>query len=263
MIGAIIGDIVGSRFEFHNIKSKEFELFSPRCFFTDDTVMTLAVAEAVMNTYGDYELLANQAVNSMQGLGRRYPNAGYGHRFMEWIFDDRPHPYNSFGNGAAMRVSACGFAARSLEQVKHQSYNVTYVTHNHYEGIKGAEATASAIFLARSGSSREEIRAYIDKNYYPMDFTLDGIRDSYYFNESCQGTVPQALEAFFEANDFEDAIRNAVSVGGDSDTLAAITGGIAEAYFGVPDRLREEAIKYLSPELLSILNSFEALFGTR
>ena len=263
MIGAIIGDIVGSRFEFNNIKTKSFYMFTPFCFFTDDTVMTLAVAEAVMNSYGDYEMLANQTVNSMQGLGQRFPHASYGHHFRDWLFSDSPQPYNSFGNGAAMRVSACGFAATSLEDARHLAYNVTYVTHNHYEGIKGAEAVASAIFLARSGRSKEEIRAYIEEHYYQIDFTLDEIRPFYDFDESCQGTVPQALEAFFEATDFEDAIRNAISIGGDSDTLAAITGSVAEAYYGVPEQIRKEALSYLEPELLSVLNAFEECFGSK
>lgn len=162
-----------------------------------------------------------------------------------------------------MRVSACAFAAGSLDQLKHLAYNVTYVTHNHYEGIKGAEATATAIFLARSGCSKEEIRAHMEKHFYQIDYTLDEIRDSYYFDESSQGTVPQALEAFYEADGFEDAIRNAVSIGGDSDTLAAITGSVAEAYFGVPDGLREKAIGYLTPELRSILLAFEKKYGIK
>lgn len=181
--------------------------------------------------------------------------------FGHWIYSDDPRPYNSFGNGAAMRASACGFAADSLEEAIKLSKAVTEVTHNHPEGMKGAEATTVAIFLARQGKGIPEIRDYIDKHYYPMNFTLDGIRDSYKFNETCQATVPQAIMAFFESTDFEDAIRNAISIGGDSDTIAAITGGIAEAYYGVPADIRRHALTFLDKPLLGILNAFEARFG--
>lgn len=256
MIGAIIGDIVGSRFEWNNIKSKDFDLFTAGCFFTDDSVMTIAVADALIRAKGNLEILSEYAVESMQLIGRPFPDCGYGGSFYHWMYIDNPKPYGSYGNGAAMRVSACGFVAKSLEEAKALSKAVTEVTHNHPEGIKGAEATAVAIYLARSGYSIDEIQQHISTKYYPMDFTLDEIRDTYEFNETCQDTVPQALKAFFESLDFEDAIRNAISIGGDSDTLAAITGGIAEAYYGVPQDIKNKALNYLDEDLLQIVNRF-------
>lgn len=257
MLGAIVGDIVGSRFEWNNNRSKQFDFLIYKCSVTDDSVMSLAIAKALLESKSDYSDLSENAVKYMQGIGRHYPNCGYGGRFIDWMHSDNPKPYGSYGNGAAMRVSACGFAANSLEEAKQLSKAVTEVTHNHPEGLKGAEATAVAIFLAHSGKNLLEIRDYITKSYYPLNFTLDGIRDSYDFNESCQGTVPQALEAFFESNSFEDAIRNAISIGGDSDTLAAITGGIAEAYYGIPTEIRKHALTFLDERLLKILVEFE------
>lgn len=257
MIGAIIGDIVGSRFEWDNHRNKEFELFTRDCFATDDSIMTLAIGKALMQSKSDWSDLGGQAVNCMQEVGRPYPHCGYGGRFWDWMYSDHPMPYNSFGNGAAMRVSACGFIAKSLEEAKALSKAVTEVTHNHPEGLKGAEATVVAIYMARTGCSIEEIRDLIDREYYPMNFTLDEIRDTYAFNETCQDTVPQALEAFFESTSFEDAIRNAISVGGDSDTLAAITGGIAEAYYGVPEAMKLRALGYLDNRLLEIYKAFD------
>lgn len=257
VIGAIIGDIVGSRFEWDNHRSKDFELFTRECFATDDSIMTLAIGKALVESKNDWSDLGEQAVRCMQEVGRPYPRCGYGGRFWDWMYSDHPKPYNSFGNGAAMRVSACGFVARSLEEAKALSKAVTEVTHNHPEGLKGAEATVVAIYMARTGSTIEEIRDVIDQEYYPINFTLDEIRDTYAFNETCQDTVPQALEAFFESNSFEDAIRNAISVGGDSDTLAAITGGIAEAYYGVPADLKEKAKAFLDNRLLEILTKYE------
>ena len=261
MIGAIIGDIVGSRFEWDNIKTKEFDFFTPDCFFTDDSVMTLAVAQAILNCGGDLDALERETVACMRELGRRYPNAGYGGRFAMWLISINPKPYHSYGNGSAMRVSPCGFAAKTMEEAIALADAVTKVTHNHPEGMKGAEATAAAIFLARSGASMQEIRAHIEQNYYKIDFTLDEIRPTYTFDVSCQGSVPQALEAFFESTDFEDAIRNAISIGGDSDTIAAITGGIAEAYYGVPEHIREQALQYLDDRQKEILIAFEAKFS--
>jgi len=231
MIGAIIGDIVGSRFEWNNHLSKEFELLPLQCFFTDDSVMSLAICDALMRC--------------------------------QWMYSDNPEPYNSFGNGAAMRVSGCGYAARSLEEAKALSKAVTEVTHNHPEGLKGAESVAVAVFLARTGKNRTEIREHITKNYYPIDFTMDSIRGIYSFNETCQNTVPQALEAFFESDGFEDAIRNAISVGGDSDTLAAITGAVAEAYYGTPDGIRKKALTFLDERLLKILLNFERIYPVK
>ena len=257
MLGAIIGDIVGSRFEWNNHKDKDFEFLTYKCFPTDDSVMSLAIAQAILVSKPDHSDLSKNAVECMQSVGRNYPNCGYGGGFYKWMFSDYPQPYNSFGNGAAMRVSAAGFAAESLEEAKELSKLVTEVTHNHPEGIKGAEATAVAIFMAKSGSNMLEIRDYIDKNYYPMNFTLDEIRDSYQFNETCQDTVPQALQAFFESTDFEDAIRNAISIGGDSDTLAAICGGVAEAYYGIPTDIRKHALTFLDQKLMQLLILFE------
>ena len=228
----------------------------------DDTVMSLAVCDALLRSKGNISALSAQAVRSMQSIGRVYPHRGFGGRFRQWLFEYDPKPYNSWGNGAAMRISGCGFAASSLEEVKMFSRLVTEITHNHPEGIKGAEATAVSVYLARTGKSISEIRDYITEYYYPLDFTLDSIRAEYAFDVSCQGSVPQALEAFFESTSFEDAIRNAISIGGDSDTIAAITGGIAEAYYGVPDNIRKKATKSLDVLLFRVLEDFEREYPT-
>lgn len=261
MIGAIIGDIAGSRFEWHNIKSKDFDLFHRRCFFTDDTVMTLAVAEAILECCGDTDLLPDQAVKCMQEVGRPYPDCGFGGRFYGWIYSSDPKPYNSWGNGSAMRVSPVAWAARDLDECIVMSRAVTEVTHNHPEGIKGAEAIAAAAFLALHGSSKDEIRSHIETAYgYDLSFTLDSIRPGYRFDVSCMGTVPPAIVAFLESTDFEDAIRNAISIGGDSDTLAACTGAIAEAFYGVPEKMRDIALTYLDERLYGIWADFERAF---
>ena len=257
MLGAIIGDIVGSRFEWNNHRDKDFEFLTYKCFPTDDSIMSLAIAQAILVSKPNHSDLSKNAIECMQSVGRNYPDCGYGGSFYNWMFSDNPKPYNSYGNGAAMRVSPAGFAATSLEEAKELSRLVTEVTHNHPEGIKGAEATAVAIYLAKSGSSILEIRDYINVNYYPMNFTLDDIRDTYKFNETCQDTVPQALQAFFESTDFEDAIRNAISIGGDSDTLAAICGGVAEAYYGIPTDIRKHALTFLDQKLMQLLILFE------
>lgn len=261
MLGAIIGDLVGSRFEWNNIKTKDFDFLTYKCKPTDDSIMSLAIAKALLATRNTGADLGEAAVKCMQEVGRPYPHCGYGGRFRQWIYSENPQPYNSYGNGAAMRVSACGFAGNSLQEVVELSHAVTEVSHNHPEGIKGAECTAVAIYLARTGSSIIEIRDYIDKHYYPMNFTLDSIRDTYHFDVSCQGSVPQAVMAFLESNDFEDAIRNAISIGGDSDTIAAICGGIAEAYYGIPADIRKHALTFLDQHLLDILNEFESIYG--
>lgn len=261
MLGAIIGDTAGSRFEWRNHRSKDFELLACTCSLTDDSIMTLAIAKAILNSKGDHSDLAALAIRYMQQLGRLYPYAGYGGAFSRWLRDPNPKPYNSYGNGAAMRVSPCGFAAESMEEARQMARAVTNVTHNHPESIKAAEAVAAVVFLARSGSSMQEIRDYVVKNYYKIDFTLDGIREHYTFDVSCQGSVPQAFEAFFESTGFEDAIRNAVSIGGDSDTIAAIAGGMAEAYYGIPEELRDQEVTFLDAEQLGILNAFEARYG--
>ena len=275
MIGAIIGDIVGSRFEFNNHRSKVFELFTVECEVTDDSIMTIAVAKAIMETekrikpllnehginYRYNELLENMTIKYMQEIGRKYPYCGYGGMFGRWIFSDNPEPYNSFGNGAAMRISPVGFIAQTDYEVCELSEIVTSTTHNHIEGIKGAEATAVAIFMATRGFSKEEISHKINKNYYNLNFTIDEIRDIYEFNETCQETVPQAIVAFLDSTSFEDAIRTAISVGGDSDTLAAITGSIAEAYYGVPEDIKEKALAYLDSELRSIYEEWCEFMG--
>lgn len=260
MIGAIIGDIAGSRFEFDNCRSKTFDAFHPSCTFTDDSIMTLAIGEALLETAPDFSALSEAAVRCMRAIGQPYPHCGYGGRFFEWMYRPDPKPYYSFGNGAAMRVGGCIWAARSLEEAKRLARDVTAVTHNHPEGIKGAEATVVAGYLARSGYDKAEIRRVIEASYYPIDFTLDDIRETYRFNETCQDTVPQALAAFFESEDFEDTLRSAISIGGDSDTLAAIACSVAEAYYGVPNGMRASAEAYLDANLLGILHRFESSF---
>lgn len=257
MLGAIVGDIVGSIYEFDNHRSKDFPLFTSMCSFTDDTVMTLAIAKALMESKPDYSDLDKLTIKYMQSFGALYPDCTYGLSFADWLKTKNPKPYNSYGNGAAMRVSAVGFIATSLEEVIMLSKKVTEVTHNHPEGVKGAEATAVAIYLAKTGSTIADIKAHIENHYYKLNFTLDEIRDDYEFNETCQDTVPQAIKAFLESTNFEDAIRNAISIGGDSDTLAAITGGIAEAYYGVPKEIHDIALKYLDEPLLVIFKEFE------
>ena len=264
MFGAIIGDIVGSRFEFRNRKSKDFQLFEQRCKPTDDSVMTLAVAMALMEAGEDAEALSGAAVQWMRQIGQQYPKCGFGGRFFDWIFfADPPKPYGSYGNGAAMRISPVGFYARSEDEVKRLSRAVTAVSHNHPESFKGAEATAMAIYLARGGADKAAIRERIERDYYQIDFTLDEIRPTYRFDVSCQGSVPQALEAFFESESFEDAIRGAVSIGGDSDTIAAITGGIAEAYYGVPEELVRAAERFLDDSQRDIVNLWREFMEQR
>ena len=254
MLGAIIGDIVGSVYEWDNIKTKDFPLFDERCFFTDDSVMTIAVAEALMNGGKPDDF-----IDSMKKFGRLYPDAGYGGRFGGWLFFGDREPYNSWGNGSAMRVAPCAWFAESLEEAENLAEVSSAVTHNHPEGVKGAQATAAAIFLARTGKSKSEIKEYVEERYgYNLSRPLDEIRPLYRFNESCQETVPEAIIAFLESNDFEDAIRNAISLGGDSDTLAAITGSIAEAAYGIPDEIREKAFQFLDETLAGVIDAWNA-----
>lgn len=260
MLGAIIGDIAGSRFEWNNVKNKDFDLLTYTCEPTDDSIMSLAVAKAIVECKSDFSNLSDNAVKYMQEIGRLYPHCGFGSHFRQWVFSDNPQPYGSYGNGAAMRVSACGFAANSIEEAKALAIAVTAVTHDHPEGIKAAVAVSEAIFMAKTGKSLLEIRDYINDNYYHMNFSLDQIRDDYTFDVSCQGSVPQAFEAFFESTGFEDAIRNAISIGGDSDTIAAICGGMAEAYYGVPAKIRKHALSFLDERLLKILTDFENIY---
>ncbi len=249
MLGAIVGDIVGSIYEHANHRSKEFPLFKDDSRFTDDSVLTCATA-AVLFAGCDYSDLYRK-------LGLQYPGAGYGARFMHWLMDDSMGPYDSYGNGSAMRVSPVGWAFDSEEEVLAAASASAEVTHNHPEGIKGAQATALAIFRARNGQSQEDIASEMAERFgYDISIPVDELRDTYKYNESCQGTVPEAIRCYMEASDFEDAIRNAISIGGDSDTLAAITGSIAEATFGVPSGIAEEAISRLDEPLAAILLRF-------
>ena len=259
MIGAILGDMIGAPYEFDKgNKTKDFPLFSRGSEFTDDSVMTIAVAEALLDTIGksDDEIRA-ALIASMQKWGRRYPDAGYGGMFYQWLRRKNPQPYGSFGNGSAMRVSSAGWLFSTLEETRHMAKLTAEVTHNHPEGVKGAEAAASAIFMARTGSSKEEIRDFIIREFgYDLSRTCDEIRPHYHHVETCQQTVPEAVTAFLEGNSFEDVIRTAVSLGGDCDTLTCIAGGMAEAFYGVPDELAEECRKRLSEDMLAVLDRF-------
>ena len=250
MVGAIAGDVIGSIYEHRPIKNKDFPLFGQDCRFTDDTVLTVAIADAILNNRPYDESLRN--------IGRRYLQAGYGKSFFHWLITEDSQPYNSWGNGSAMRVSAVGFAFSSQEDVLLQAKMTAAVTHNHPEGIKGAQATALAIFQARMGFGKEQIRTRIAEEFnYELNRTVDDIRPTYSFDISCHGTVPEAIIAFLDSVSYEDAIRNAVSLGGDSDTLACITGGIAEAFYGgVPDDIRNQALDRLPPDLCEIVDNF-------
>jgi ADP-ribosylglycohydrolase len=267
MYGAILGDIIGSPFEFdRGDKTKDFKLFSRRSHFTDDSVMTLAVCEALLKVGQDVTVkeIEDAVISSMQSWGRRYPHAGYGGYFRRWLTARHPEPYNSYGNGSAMRVSAVGWLYDSLEKTRTVAKATANVTHNHPEGIKGAEATASAIFMARNGSSKEEIKKYIENEFhYDLNRTLNEIRPGYHMDETCQKTVPEAIIAFLEAKDFEDAIRNAVSLGGDTDTLGAITGSIAEAYYGIPEWLITECRKRINKDMRIVLDDFNDVLSNQ
>lgn len=260
MIGAILGDMIGAPYEFdRGRKSKVFPLFSQGSGFTDDSVMTIAVAEALLkNSDGREDQVKNALVQSMQKWGRQYPNAGYGARFIGWIWEKSPKPYGSYGNGSAMRVAAAGWMYNTLERTREVARWTAEVTHNHPEGIKGAEATASAIFLARTGNSKEDIKAYIFREFgYNLSRTCDEIRPGYHHVEICQETVPEAITAFLEGADFEDVIRTAVSLGGDCDTLTCIAGSIAEAMYGIPEDLKDACLARLPDDMLSVLRQFE------
>ena len=261
MYGTILGDIVGSPYEFdcNNYKAKDFPLFSRRSEFTDDTVMTLAVAKALLDTRGQDDAAIKAAlVGEMQRLGRAYPDKGYGVRFNHWLYEEDPQPYHSYGNGSAMRVSPAAWLAEDMAEVLHLAQLTAEVTHDHPEGVKGAQATAAAIFLARTGHSKAAIKSYVEREFgYELSRTCDEIRPAYRHVESCQETVPQAMIAFLESEDFEDSLRTAVSLGGDSDTLAAITGSIAEAFYGVPEELKQACRQRLTPELADILLDWE------
>lgn len=248
MLGAVIGDIVGSVYEFSNFRSKSFNpFFHQKCFYTDDTVCTIAVADALVNDRNPAEALKD--------WGRRYwDNGGWGARFGEWLLSDSLSPYGSFGNGAAMRVAPVGLLAQSVQDVTALSRRVTAVTHDHPEGLKGAEATALAIFLARNRVTPRNIKVAVTERFgYDLTRTVDAIRPTYRFNETCMETVPEALICALDASDFEDAIRNAISIGGDSDTVAAIAGGVAEALFGIPDDIADQAWSYLPHDMREVL----------
>ena len=262
MYGAILGDIIGSPYEFDRSgKTKDFPLFSRESRFTDDTVMTIAVAQACLDMQPEEadSITLERMVRCLQTWGRRYPKIGYGARFCCWLEETDPQPYNSWGNGSAMRVSAAGWLFPDLERTRAVARLSAAVTHNHPEGIKGAEATASAIFLARTGSTKDQIRAYIESNFgYDLSRSCDEIRPDYRHVVSCQQTVPEAMTAFLEGESFEDVIRTAVSLGGDCDTLTCIAGAVAEAFYGVPEELKEACRSRLRADLLDVLARFEA-----
>ena len=265
MYGAILGDIIGSPYEFdRGSKSKDFPLFSKHSTFTDDTVMTLAVADALLDAQPDADLewIRNRLIRGMQRFGEAYPHAGYGGMFRHWLRAKDPQPYGSYGNGSAMRVSSVGWLYNDLDTVRRMARLSAEVTHNHPEGIKGAEATASVIFLARTDSTKAEIKAYIEENFhYDLSRTCDEIRPDYHHVESCQETVPEAITAFLEGESFEDVIRTAVSLGGDCDTLTCIADSMAEGFYGVPEELKAECRKRLSEDLLEVLQRFDTVFS--
>lgn len=257
MIGAVIGDIIGSVYEFGNIKTVVFPLFSEGSEFTDDTVLTVATADCILNNK-DY-------AETYKAYGRKYPNAGYGGIFYQWIFSEEWRPYNSFGNGSAMRVSPVGFAYDTLEEVLSEAKKSAEVTHNHPEGIKGAQATAAAIFLGRSGSSKDEIKEYIENTFgYNLHRKIETIRPFYEFDATCQGSVPESIIAFLESFDYESTIRLAVSLGGDSDTIACIAGGIAQAFYKeIHQSIRKKLNKYLPEEFIKVIDEFNRKFEVK
>jgi ADP-ribosylglycohydrolase len=254
VLGSIVGDIIGSVYEHFPIKTMEFPLFQNRSRFTDDTVLTVAIASSILEKV-DY-------ATSLRKFGQKYPNAGYGGAFFNWLFDPESRPYNSWGNGAAMRVSPVGFAFATIEEVLEEGKNTAVVSHNHPEGIKGAQTTALAVFLARTGAGKKQIQAEITRRFgYELSRTIDEIRPQYGFDISCQGTVPEAITAFLESEDYEDAVRKAISLGGDSDTLACITGGIAHAFYKeIPEKIVMEVRGRLPQEFLSIIDKFSAAY---
>ena len=261
MYGAILGDIIGSPYEFDRSgKTKDFPLFSPESRFTDDTVMTVAVADAFLSypAGASDEAIRQQLIRSMQCFGRLHPGIGYGAKFFAWLMTEDPQPYGSWGNGSAMRVSSAGWLFDDLDTVLKMASLSAEVSHNHPEAVKGAQATAAAVFLARTGNSKEEIKAYIESAFgYNLSRICDEIRPGYRHDVSCRGTVPEAITAFLEGNSFEDVIRTAVSLGGDCDTLTCIAGSMAEAFYGIPDELKQICRQYLSLDLANVLQTFE------
>lgn len=261
MLGAIAGDIIGSFFEHSRLKFYDFDLFYTRSKFTDDTVMTLAVAEWLMSSADKSKA---DLVRIMQDLGREYPRAGYGYRFKLWLDCENPQPYNSWGNGSAMRVSPVGLYADTLNEALELAKITAEVSHNHPAGIAGAQAVAAAVWMARNGNSKEEIREYIMCRFnYDLTRTIEEIRPSYQWDVSCQGSVPEAIIAFLDGKDFEDVVRLAVSLGGDADTQAAIAGSIATCVYPIPEWIATECKKRLTPDLLEIMQNFEKFIENR
>lgn len=260
MYGAILGDIVGSRFEFDRGPwTKDFTFVTDRCRWTDDSVMTIAVAEALMNAGKDAtsEAIHAECISSMKRWGRKYRNAGYGGKFIKWLFSEDSKPYNSFGNGSAMRVSAAGWLYDSLDRTKEAAKATAEVTHNHPEGIKGAECTACVIFLARNGSSKEEIKEYVIREFgYDISKTVDETRPFHIMNATCMDALPKALISFFEGTSYEDTVRNAVSLGGDADTIAAIAGSMAEAFYKMPDNFVSECRAFMTEDMRKVADRF-------
>ena len=262
MLGAIIGDIVGSPYEFGSAKTKDFRWLRPDCRPTDDSILTIAVGCVCAECNCDDEEAFKEALREkFREIGRAYPNAGFGERFFQWLMSDSDEPYGSSGNGSAMRVSPVAWVARSLEEAERLAKWSAEITHDHPDGIMGAQAVAAAIYLARTGADKDEIRDYIEENYYDLNFTIDEIRPGYRCHMRCEASVPQAIVCFLEAEDFEDAVRNAISLGGDGDTQACIAGSIAEAFFGIDEQLQEEIFDYIDDALQEYYLSYaEALY---
>jgi ADP-ribosylglycohydrolase len=259
MIGAIAGDIIGSVYEANPVGTPHFHpLFDPYCRPTDDTILTVAVADAILRGDDDGDL-----VDRLKYYAQLYPHAGYGGTFVRWVMSLSRSPYNSWGNGSAMRVSPVGWAYGTLDEVLHHAKRSADVTHNHPEGVKGAQATAAAIFLARTGKSKTEIHEYIETTFgYDLTRSLDAIRPTYRFDVSCQGSVPESIIAFLESENYEDAVRKAISLGGDADTMACIAGGIAEAFYGgVPEEIKDEVLDRLDDRLCGVVEEFTARYG--
>lgn len=277
MVGAIIGDIVGSVYEFNNIKTKNFDFFSNNCKFTDDTIMTIAIFKALQDCknefadknsnerieitknslYPEYKNLAQNAIVRMREYGNQYLSTGFGKKFLSWLTQENPEPYNSWGNGAAMRVSPVAYFAKSLSEAKFLSYQVTAVTHNHPDGIKGAEATAVATYMALHGKTKEQIKKSFERKYYPLDFDYEELKKTYKYHMACKNCVPQAIYCFLISDSFEDAIRTCVSIGGDTDTLCAITGAVAGAFYGIPEKIENQAFTFLDERLKLDYNQFK------
>lgn len=259
MLGALVGDIIGSAYEFHNTKSMDFEMFVRKSKFTDDSVMTLAVAEWLMK---DKTHSAMGLIKCMQELGRRYPDAGYGGTFVRWLFAREPQPYNSWGNGAGMRVSPVGLYAETLEEALELAEITASVSHNHPEGVKGAQAIAASVFLCKEGQSKQKIKEYVEETFgYNLHRTIAEIRPRYGFDVSCQGSVPEAIIAFLEGNSFEEVIRLAISLGGDSDTIGAMAGAIAACRYPIPEEIAEKCNRLLTEDLRDIKNMFMNFYG--